>query len=229
MWKPFRPGRLPSRIGAVAGAVLLGACSASKSCYLSESASAQDRRAIYVVRRAQHTGIAVRKADWPDPHWAVLEDFPHARYLEFGWGDAVYYQAEKKTLRMTLGAVLWPSPSVMQVVGFTEIPEPASAEFVEVAVSDGGLRALAASIRSSFAGETPQPTGAVRHVGTYRVRFYRARGNFYFPRMCNRWTAERLAAAGCPLRTSTVVLAGRVVREARRFAEADAASVHSWR
>ena len=50
------------------------------------------------------------------------ERFAGKRWLEIGWGDAGFYQAEKITTRLTLHAVFWPTKSVVHIVGFTSPP-----------------------------------------------------------------------------------------------------------
>ena len=179
---------------------------------------------IYVIRREHHTGIAVATADWPDRNWPVLADFPKARYLEFGWGDAVYYQAEEVTLGMTLAAALWPTPSVMEVLALSDISlrEAADYQIVELKTSEREFRALTASIASSFAGETVMPTGTAWQTTLGDHRFYHAHESFHFFRMCNRWTAERLQSLGCSIGALPVITASRALREARNCVAARA-------
>jgi uncharacterized protein (TIGR02117 family) len=206
---------------AVLAAVLgcLSACAVS-SPYDQRTARAEPTHSIYVVRRAWHTGIAVAASDWPDRRSALLAEFPDARWLEFGWGDAVYYQAEEKTIGMTLAAVFWPTDSVMEVLSLQHVragPGP-DYESVEIHVSADELRALAAGIERSFAGETLRPTGKMILTVEGPRRFYHAEGRFHFFRMCNHWTAQRLKAAGCSIRPVPVITASRVLSEARRCA-----------
>lgn len=173
---------------------------------------------IYVVRRELHTGIAIAAADWPEQSWSLLADFPGARYLEFGWGDAAYYQADEKTFAMTAAAVLWPTPSVMEVLGLDDIARQSTPDYevTELHVSGQQLRALAASIASSFTSHAVVPTGNVREMPQGPSRFYHARGKFHLFRMCNRWTTQRLTAIGCSIRPWPVLSASRALREARR-------------
>jgi uncharacterized protein (TIGR02117 family) len=140
--------------------------------------------------------------------------------VEFGWGDAVYYQAEKKTLGMTLAAVFWPTPSVMEVLAFDDISLAASSDYeaVEIRISEEELKTLAASITDSFTARTAVPTGTKLVTTAGESRFYHARGEFHFFRMCNRWTTERLAAIGCTIRSWPVISATRALSEARRCA-----------
>jgi uncharacterized protein (TIGR02117 family) len=175
---------------------------------------------VYVVRREHHSGIAIAVADWPDPSWSVLAELPRARFVEFGWGDAVYYQAEKKTLRMTLAAILWPTASVMEVLAVDDVSQVASRDYeaTEIRVSAEELATLAASIADSFAPRSPKSTGTVLVTTAGESRFFPAKGEFHFFRMCNRWTTERLASIGCAIRPWPVISATRALSEARRCA-----------
>lgn len=208
----------PAFLLAVLALPALSACSGAAPCY-SQLDPPASLRSIYVIRRNMHTGIALRADEWPDRNWALLADFPDARYLEFGWGDAAYYQAREKTLGMTLAAVFWPTESVMEVVGLKTVSMQKAADYeaVEVRLSEPGWRALTASIAGTFAGDTTMPTGTIFSTAAGQSRFYHARGRFYFPRMCNRWTAERLKSASCPIQSWSVVTASRIMREAHRF------------
>jgi uncharacterized protein (TIGR02117 family) len=196
------------------------------SCALSGCTTASDHvgvaapdslRSIYVVRRGWHTGVAIATADWPNQNWAVLNDFPGAEYLEFGWGDERFYQAESGTVWLAIRAALWSTSSVVQVISLRE-PEPTAAqanEIVEIRVPIGGLRKLAAAIEQEFAGDYPTPTGATLNASPAPNLFYKAQRRFYFPRMCNWWMATRLDEAGCPVEPWTVIFASRIIREAR--------------
>ncbi len=80
--------------------------------------------AVRVVSNGWHTAIVV-----PRPELVATgllpeaDDFPDAAFLEFGWGDRVYYPAKKKTLGMTLSAALTATPAVMHMAGLARAPE----------------------------------------------------------------------------------------------------------
>jgi hypothetical protein len=153
-------------------------------------------------------------------NWAVLNAFPHVGYLEFGWGDELFYRAETNTVWTGIRAALFSTSSVIHVIGLEEpVADAAHAnEIVEVRVPVDGLRRLAASIEREFADASPTPTGATLTAAPAPNRFYKAQRRFYFPRMCNWWIAARLAEAGCPVEPWTVILASRVIREANECA-----------
>ncbi len=73
-----------------------------------------------MVRHGWHAGIAVRRADVPDTAWPILGDFPAARYLEIGWGEAGYYTGRSRGVWGTVRAGAWPTRSVLHVVPVPE-------------------------------------------------------------------------------------------------------------
>ncbi len=180
-------------------------------------APSESLRSIYIVRRGWHTGVAVPTNDWPNRNWSLLGEFPEADYLEFGWGDALYYQAERGTFWMAMRAALWPTASVVHVIGLRKplLDNAHALDIAEVRVPIDRVRTLATAIEQEFAGDEPVPTGATLRSAPEPNRFYEGRQRFFFPRMCNWWTATRLHDAGCPVASATVIFASRVMDEAR--------------
>jgi uncharacterized protein (TIGR02117 family) len=192
---------------------ILGGCSSSDE---RTSSDTERSRVVYVVRRAHHSGLAVATADWPNRGWPVLTSFPQARYLEFGWGDAAYYQAPDPSLGVTIAAVFWPTPTVMEVIPWEVVAEGVEdSETVALRVSDAELQAIAKSIDDSFV-QPIKSTGNSYPVAKGRALFYDARGKFHTFRMCNRWTAERLQLAGCSVRPRLVMTASQAIKAAKR-------------
>ena len=114
-------------------------------------------------------------ADLPNRDWSVLKSFPQARYLEFGWGDAAYYQAPDQSFGVTIAAVFWPTPTVMEVVPWQAVAETTEdSETVVLHVSDAELQAIAQSIDDSFV-QPISPTGkGYRVAGGRRSSITRA-------------------------------------------------------
>lgn len=192
--------------------IALAGCSGGRTVADSERA-----QVVYVVRRGWHSGIALAIADWPQQDSALLSSFPNARYLEFGWGDAAFYQADKPTAGMALAAALWPGPTVMEVVPLQTAPPPGTGDFESVAVhvTDAELKAIALSLDGSFAHPV-SPTGKTYPTAGGDARFFDARGKFHLFRMCNRWTSELLELAGCAVSPRLAMTAGQVVKAAKQ-------------
>ncbi len=155
-------------------------------------------------------------ADWPNRDWSVVASFPQARYLEFGWGDAAYYQAPDPSLGVTIAAVFWPTPTVMEVIPWQVVAEGVEdSETVALRVSDAELQAIAKSIDDSFV-QPINATGNSYPVAKGRALFYDARGKFHMFRTCNRWTAERLQLVGCSVRPRLTMTASQAITAAKR-------------
>jgi uncharacterized protein (TIGR02117 family) len=196
----------------------LPGCATGGDC-LDDATPPELVRTIYIVKRGGHTGVAIAAADWPNRNWSLLADFPNSDYLEFGWGDERFYQAEPETLWLGTRAALWPTSSVIHVIGFrSPLAENIRAEdIVEVRVSVDGLRRMAEAIELEFSESTPTATPVSLRAAPKPNHFYSAKGKFFFPRMCNWWIASRLAEASCPIQPWSVVTARRIMREARGF------------
>jgi uncharacterized protein (TIGR02117 family) len=168
------------------------------------AATDEARHTIYLVSHGWHTGLVlpVRGLEPAQLPWRA--EFPEAAYLEIGWGERDFYQAERPGLVTALKAALLPTPAVLHVVALDRPVEeyfPAS-DIVPLAVTGEGLEGLLAYLRASAeydAAGALIPLGA----GLYgRSRFYAARERFHLFRTCNVWTAHALRAAGIPVADS---------------------------
>ncbi len=72
---------------------------------------------LYIVNHGWHAGLILPITSVQEEQLPLVSDFPRARYLEIGWGDAAFYQAREPTLSLALRAIVKPTPSVLHVVG----------------------------------------------------------------------------------------------------------------
>jgi uncharacterized protein (TIGR02117 family) len=155
---------------------------------------------IFLVSQGWHSGIAVRRANIPDPLLPEKRDFPGADWLEFGWGDRDYYMAPSPGPWLSFKAAILPSRSVVHVAGVrgemgTHYP---GAEIVEIPLARAALEDLLRYVHDAFErpGEAAAPLGR---------GFYPGRESFHLLRTCNVWTAGALRAAGLPVRSALTV------------------------
>ncbi|MCX7887916.1 MAG: DUF2459 domain-containing protein, partial [Verrucomicrobiae bacterium] len=149
--------------------------------------SDEPTKTVHVINHGWHSGLAIARADLVATRMPVLSDFPHADYLEFGWGDADYYRTPHPTFRVALKAVLCPTPSVLHVAGVrgaltNSFPQN---EIVAVRLSEAGFHRLCRFVDESFRRDY---CGNLLPAGTGFYgdgKFYHAVGKFHFPRMCN--------------------------------------------
>jgi len=200
-------------------ALLLTACAAAPPAPPPSRSYLGAKTVIFVTSNGWHSGIIVAKADLPHDRLPETADFPEARFLEFGWGDAVYYPAKKVTLGMTLRAALVPTPAVVHVVGLRAEPARSSpgaeAEVVSLALDGKNFGRLVDFIDASFE-RSGAPRAAATGPGLYATsRFYPANGRFHLFNTCNTWTARALAAAGFDVSASGISRAEALMQQVR--------------
>ena len=158
---------------------------------------------IYVINHNDwHTGIVIRKQDIPGDHWQERHTFRDVEFLEVGWGDHDYYRTPDPTVWMTLKAGLWPTDSVLHIIGFNLSVEGffSGSEIVELRVSLSGLERLSRFIEDTYARDA---LGRVIDLGSglyENSRFYQAQGKFHLLNTCNTWTAKAIRSAGFPVK-----------------------------
>lgn len=182
------------------------------------SAQSELSASIYVIRQGWHVGLAVRRADIPPEFVPEGEDFPVADYLELGWGDRDYYQADDPGLWFTLKAGLWPTASVLHVVGVrgTITDRFGGFEILRLDVTRSGLARFVTFIHKSFARNGAAKATPIGPGWGRGSLFYPAHGTFHMFNTCNTWTARALEAAGYPMgRPST---ADQLMVKVRPFA-----------
>lgn len=206
--------RLWLRRGLVGGVLVWGMVLAVQCEQPSVEAvdQASGPHTLYVVRHGWHAGIVLPRAALAPDAWPLLADVPATAYVEVGWGDAAYYPDRDPGLGTLLRAGLWPTASALHVAAFDE---PVAAAFprhdiAAVAVSDAGLRQVAAFLRSSTQAAPPIAPGRY-HAGA----FYPSPLSYHALNNCNQWAAGVLRAVGCNLAPRRTLRVTTLMREAR--------------
>lgn len=169
---------------------------------------------IYVVSHGWHTGFVVPTKDIQSLVPALQTRFTQAAYLELGWGDQGFYQAEDITLGLTLKAILWPTDSVVHVVAVSDSPErffnDSQVESLCLAAED--YEKLLSFIANSFAIANDNQVIALQKGIYGDSQFYRAVGDYYLMNTCNTWTAKGLKSAGYDIAANLKLTASSVMR-----------------
>ncbi len=179
-------------------------------------------KSIYLVSHGWHAGIVVKRADIPDGVWPEHSDFPESEYLEVGWGDREYYMTPEAHWGLAFKAALWPTSSVLHLVGFSG-PVPAyfpKTEIIKIELSHPGFEELCRYIAASYAKDDRGQTIQLR-PGLYgKSRFYLSREIYHGFKTCNVWTARALRAAGCPITPALAIRVDGLMSRARTFGAA---------
>ncbi len=155
---------------------------------------------IYLVSHGWHAGIVLERAAIPAGLLPEQADFPGARYLEIGWGDRDYYTRADPHAGILLKAGLWPTASVLHVVGFSEPVTKTfpHSEVIRIDLGRQGFVSLCQHLDNRFARDSG--SAAALQSGLYgQSRFYLARDTYHLFNTCNVWTARALRTAGCPV------------------------------
>ncbi len=179
--------------------VLLSACSAKPHVVeLPGPVDHTGKNKISIVSHSWHTGFVIPANDIKNKLPQLQQRFGDKPFLEFGWGDKGFYQAQEITAGLAIQAILWPTESIVHVVALPEPPQeyfPAS-EVLDICLPDQGYQALLQFIANSFYHD--EAGHIVPDVkGIYGdSQFYTGEGDYYLMNTCNKWTAKGLQSAG---------------------------------
>jgi len=172
--------------------------------------SCRDPRTVYAVNHGKHVGLVIDAADLAMALSALADPLREEEYVEIGWGDLRYYQAEKKNLAMSLSALFLPTAAVLHVSAFRGPPELyfSDLEVIALRVEQADYPALLSHVVDSFSrGEEGDPI--LTGPGLYgKSWFYRAEGAFHACNTCNTWMARGLAKTGYPIFRRTITSSG---------------------
>lgn len=186
---------------------------------------------VYVVSHGWHTGLILPAEPIQARMPALKRRFGDTLYIEFGWGDKGFYEAQTITFGLAVRAIFWPTPSVMHVVAIPEDVHrffPAS-DIENLCLSDSELASLVTFIRNSFYHDSNGNVVEQRNGLYGDSQFYTGMGDYYLMNTCNKWTAKGLKSAGMDLSTTFKLTSDSVmsyVKDAKRdLAQVDALSV----
>lgn len=200
-------------------ALLLAACSGRSAVAPGPPPGTNATQTVFVTSNGWHSSIVLARSLLPADRIPEIADFPEARFLEFGWGDAEYYPAERATIGMTLRAALVPTPAVLHVAGMGVSPERRypKAEVIALSLDAVSLGGLVDFIAGSFERGTGTRADAIG-PGLYPTsRFYPATGRFHLGNTCNTWTANALKHGGFAVSGTGTTRAEDLMVQVRRL------------
>lgn len=170
----------------------------------------EDVVTVYVVRHGWHTGIVVAHDDLPPGRLPEADDFPQARFYEFGWGDREYYPALDPTPIMALAAAFASTAAAMRLRALDQPPAGGDPEVdvVGISLTRPEIDHLTAKIAADFDRPEGGRAAVIARHASSASNFYPAHGQFHLFNNCNTWVATKLAATGLPVSPSGVVTAG---------------------
>jgi len=161
-------------------------------------------KTVHVVHYSWHSGIIIKKSDIPAYLIPEKADFPRAEFIEIGWGNKAFYQAQEFKLDVAMKALFIPGPSVMYVYGFNNQPakEYLNAKIATLYFSSVSFNQLLRTINDTFDRKGQERAPATLILTDRNARFYDALGSYSVANTCNIWTAKVLKSGGVPVSTS---------------------------
>ena len=176
-------------------------------------------KTIYLVRHKIHSGIVVKQSDIPKKLWVEKKEFQNYELIEVGLGDREYYMAKKATSGLGMKAVLWPTSSVLHVVGVNNpIKEffPDS-KIIEFMVTSEDIVNLCKFIDNSYKRDNDRNSSYLGKGNYGYSKFYLAKGTFYLFNTCNTWSGRALRSARIPIHTFLLISATALQNEAVKY------------
>jgi len=193
--------------------IVVTACSTKPHVLKKTEISIPGPNKIFIVRQGWHTGIIVSTSTIQEQLPPLYEKFGNSPYIEFGWGDKEYYQAEEVDSGLTMKAILWPTGSVVRVVAVPDRPDIFFTENeVEVLCLNGPqFSLLIGFIEHSFLKDPGGNIIKSKDGIDGSSQFYEAEGHYYSMNTCNNWTARGLKSAGLDISPTFRQTAGSVM------------------
>ncbi|MFY7818600.1 MAG: DUF2459 domain-containing protein [Akkermansiaceae bacterium] len=177
--------------------------------------------AVYLIADTLHTSLAV-PYDWllehgyHPPQGLAFPQGPQ-RYVVMSWGDRVAY-VQRRWLRPTevFNALVLPSPSVTEIIPISwKVEEVCYQQRIyrkEIPRERG--RTLAAFLNHSNRSSEDGSPRIIGHSSWGNGFLLDCHYSYYFPRICNVWTAQSLETCGLSFSMKSAISANGVIRQA---------------
>ncbi len=178
--------------------ILLAACSEKPYVVKHiEKPVITDKTLIYVVSHGWHTGFIIPSKIIQQQIPELKIRFGNVPYIEFGWGDKGFYQAQEITTGLTLKAMFWPTDTVIHAVA---VPNQVNKFFqhskIEKLCLNGDEYSLLVKfIVDSFYRNTKGNVLELKYGIYGNSQFYKAVGHYYLFNTCNKWIAKGLKSS----------------------------------
>jgi hypothetical protein len=174
---------------------------------------------VHLLADAFHTGLVFDLGWLEDSGYRKPMEIGDHRFVAMSWGDETAYVQERwLTPLQVYRALFTRTPSVMECIPFDWRVEkvcPNQRVFAaEIPRSSG--RALAAFLNAHAARDRDGNPVTIAPSSWGDGRLIRCPDNYryYFPRICNVWTAQSLQACGYSIKTGSALSASGLVRQA---------------
>ncbi|MGD8778144.1 MAG: DUF2459 domain-containing protein [Ignavibacteria bacterium] len=177
---------------------------------------------VYIIKSYWHTGIVLRNTEVPSNIITVLNDYTSYEFVDFGWGDEVFYQHPDPGVELGAQAILVPTSSVIRIEGSnTSIKKIIDwSDFaIKFELTEKQFLNLCVYIENSFTLDSNYlPVKTSGEPGS-RIKFYKSHLKYHLFNTCNKWVADAFIYAGYQTSSSEIITAQNLFDEIYKFGE----------
>ena len=174
---------------------------------------------VYLLSDNLHTGLVFDFAWLQENGYVKPAEIGNPKWVTMSWGEETAY-VQKRWLNpfQVFRALCTPSPSVMEIIPIDwKVEDVCNHQRIYVAKAPRSSgRELAAFLNACGEKGTDGRPKTVAPSSWGEGRLIRCPDNYsyYFPRICNVWTAQALGKCGFTFNTATSLSASGLVRQA---------------
>jgi hypothetical protein len=182
-------------------------------------AASVDTVPIYLLSDNLHTALAFDMKWLEESGYVKPHEIGDHKWVTMSWGEKTAY-VQKRWLNplQVFRALCTPSPSVMEIIPIDwKVEQVCHHQKVFIAdVPRSSGPALAAFLNGCAAKQSDGTPETVAPSSWGNGRLIRCPENYsyYFPRICNVWTAQSLQSCGYSIKTGSALSAKGLVRQA---------------
>ncbi len=169
---------------------------------------------LYVLQAGWHTGIVLRTDQVSPEEWPEIINYRRSRYVDVGFGDERYYQAEGNPPVLAVRALMVPTSGVLHIVPFSVAPYDLYAgdtHLKKIEATPRQFAALCRAISESF--ERDENSQLMEsQVGEKSRNFFLAKEKYHLFYTCNTWVVKCLMEAGFDVDPSGVVTQKQLIK-----------------
>lgn len=173
---------------------------------------------IYIAQEAWHTGLIIKKASISSDIFPEISNYKRSSYIDIGWGDEKFYQHPRNHVGLAARAILFPTSSVIRMIGFHKPVEEfyKNSKRVQIVLDSAEFNALCRFVSESFIRNENGNIMASSVYGPNNI-FFIAKRKYHLFRTCNTWIALALKEAGLDIRSAFILNARQLFRQLRRL------------
>ncbi len=174
---------------------------------LAVAADTNKHHDIYLVKSAWHVGILIRIDSLSSSMLPVLSSFREYSYVDMGWGDEDFYQADGINYFYAVKAALIPTSSVIKVTGhYGDLNDIIRwSDFaIKIRLDSEVYVKLLRFIDDSFLNEGGKRIVTKKEVGG-AIKFYKSTLSYSLIYTCNTWVADALKHAGLDIDPNEII------------------------